>query len=307
MNGTIIQLQKYPKDHDFIRNMTPPMSYKYRDWQKGFHRDILTKQEIYFSSPKDFTDELDCRFPVDFYFSTYEKYEKIFMHFKKTVDKLTCDDAQIKNLARDAWNEHLSTPEKRKLAEKEFYDVVNKTIGIFSFSNVCDSPRMWDSYAEGSTGFCVGISLRECCEELRGAEIEENSVKYLPQGSISFEYNGDFGFSKIKQIDCNLDVSDIETEVFLLHLLNTKLDSFAFEEEYRLNKELINSPADTITSDVRKLRLPKYCFKEIIFGEKMSQESVDEIISVCRSQALDIKFKIARQTLNDSTSITDYI
>ena len=55
----ISESQSPPKDY-------PQIIYKYRDWQIGYHRNILTHNQIFLASPKDFNDPFDCRIPEDF-------------------------------------------------------------------------------------------------------------------------------------------------------------------------------------------------------------------------------------------------
>ena len=55
----------------------PDIIYKYRSWNKEFHRNILLKNEVYMSSPNDFNDPFDCRIPKNhFLIDTPEKIEK---------------------------------------------------------------------------------------------------------------------------------------------------------------------------------------------------------------------------------------
>lgn len=55
----------------------PDIIYKYRSWNKKFHKDILLKNEVYMSSPNDFNDPFDCRIPKNhFLIDTPEKIKK---------------------------------------------------------------------------------------------------------------------------------------------------------------------------------------------------------------------------------------
>ena len=44
----------------------PHILYKYRDWSKDFHKNILINNTLYFASPKDFEDIHDCNLPEHF-------------------------------------------------------------------------------------------------------------------------------------------------------------------------------------------------------------------------------------------------
>ena len=55
----------------------PKIIYKYRSWDNELHRNILLKNEVYMSPPKDFNDPFDCRIPKNHYLiDTPEKIEK---------------------------------------------------------------------------------------------------------------------------------------------------------------------------------------------------------------------------------------
>ena len=49
-----------------ISKKTPPIIYKYRDWEKDFHKTIITKQELYFAQPHTLNDPYDVRPPYNF-------------------------------------------------------------------------------------------------------------------------------------------------------------------------------------------------------------------------------------------------
>ena len=46
--------------------------YKYRDWRNKYHRNLITKQEIYFPKPSEFNDPFDGNIPVRWDLMTYE-------------------------------------------------------------------------------------------------------------------------------------------------------------------------------------------------------------------------------------------
>ena len=55
----------------------PPIVYKYRNWTDINHQNMLRRNELYLSSPKDFNDPFDCRIPENFYLlDTPEKIQE---------------------------------------------------------------------------------------------------------------------------------------------------------------------------------------------------------------------------------------
>ncbi len=47
-------------------NNLPEIVYKYRCWSNTFHKNLLTKNEVFLSSPSVFNDPFDCRIPKNY-------------------------------------------------------------------------------------------------------------------------------------------------------------------------------------------------------------------------------------------------
>ena len=56
----------------------PPIVYKYRKWDNGFHHRIIKNNEVYFSAPKDFEDTLDCN-PTVIYPKGHDLFIYLFL------------------------------------------------------------------------------------------------------------------------------------------------------------------------------------------------------------------------------------
>lgn len=65
---------KIIKDGNPEKDM-PSILYKYRNWKDDYHKGLLTHNEIYFASPKDFNDPYDCRITERFVNRTPEEIE----------------------------------------------------------------------------------------------------------------------------------------------------------------------------------------------------------------------------------------
>ena len=74
-----------------IRNNAPRVIYKYRgDWNNDYHREIVTKQTIWFAGPKELNDEYDIRTPIRFDAREIEHplfLEKLKLNFIEEVRK----------------------------------------------------------------------------------------------------------------------------------------------------------------------------------------------------------------------------
>lgn len=44
----------------------PPIVYKYRNWKDQCNKDVLQKNHLFFTSPKEFNDPFDCKIPDDY-------------------------------------------------------------------------------------------------------------------------------------------------------------------------------------------------------------------------------------------------
>lgn len=78
----------------------------------------------------------------------------------------------------------------------------------------------------------------------------------------------------------------------------SKETKHAFEEEYRTHKFY---PQPATVAD-RRIKLPKDCYKEIIFGTNQSKVHKQEIISICKAQELIVEFFM--ETIHSNNEIT---
>ena len=65
----------------------PEILYKYRDWRNKYHRNIITKQEIYFPKPSEFNDPFDGNIPVRWDLMTYEECIEKNLEILNVLDK----------------------------------------------------------------------------------------------------------------------------------------------------------------------------------------------------------------------------
>src|SRR5688572_13231124 len=50
-----------------IRKIAPQVVYKYRgDWNNPYHRELVTKQSLWFAAPRELNDPYDIRTPIRF-------------------------------------------------------------------------------------------------------------------------------------------------------------------------------------------------------------------------------------------------
>ena len=110
-------------------------AYKYKAWDKYAKR-IITHQELYFASPKDFNDIFDCQ--VHGTMSIYQFAKKPF---------IITGDGKIINHPNPCALLDWST--KRNI----------DTCGVCCFSKSYDSILMWAHYADYNRGVCFRFDL----------------------------------------------------------------------------------------------------------------------------------------------------
>ena len=138
----------------------PEIVYKYRNWADTNHKNILLKNEIFFTSPKNFNDPFDCKIPVNFSLLNTEDKIRDFMdkkriqHAEQTTQRGGNIEEELKNYEYRIRNE----PEKVQADYEQLYSAgVDKHYGVLSLSKRWDSILMWSHYAEHHKGFCIGF------------------------------------------------------------------------------------------------------------------------------------------------------
>src|SRR6218665_1281944 len=148
-----------PKDY-------PEILYKYRNWTNDFNKNILLKNELYLSSPKDFNDPFDCRIPDNYFL--LDTPDKIDQYINGVVERhmqlLISRDLNIVD-EKKRMKEKLSDLGTIQLEnEKVTFDSQDERLGILCLSERWDSILMWSHYADLHKGYCVGFhenKLRE--------------------------------------------------------------------------------------------------------------------------------------------------
>ena len=261
-----------------IEENFPDILYKYRNWSDINHKTILSKQEVFFAAPESFSDKNDCRFPIDWNF-TYESFRP-YLNATFPGDKTLLLKKDYEFELKNQYNSILGTEEKRLQFIEEYYFLSNYHLGILSLTARNDNTEIWKSdYAVNFSGFCVGIDFKKCLELLAKNKIGGGKISYVPESHPKFEY-----------VSPHLTTGNEVLELFI-KTLHTKYLPYGFEEEYRLTKYLFdNDYWNEVLIEDRKFVVPKECFKSIIFGYKMTDSDIREIINLCNQQELKVDF-----------------
>lgn len=110
-------------------------AYKYKAWDK-YARRIITHQELYFASPKDFNDVFDCQ--AHGIISNYQFAANPF---------IITGDGKI-----------LPYPNPSALLDKATKQGIDM-YGVCCFSRAYDSILMWSHYADYNRGICFRFDL----------------------------------------------------------------------------------------------------------------------------------------------------
>lgn len=61
--------EDFKEVEESIKKLAPPVIYKYRgDWNNPNHKELITKQTLWFAAPRDLNDPYDIRTPITFMF-----------------------------------------------------------------------------------------------------------------------------------------------------------------------------------------------------------------------------------------------
>ena len=256
----------------------PPIIYKYREINNPEHRTIITDQVVFLAPPNTFLDPLDCKNPTRYDLLTkdeiFEEYVKLFREMNPNWSQ-----TQIRNQARiyskkDLLNNSSRMSDMDRRDETEF----NKRIGIFCMTANFSSDFMWKGYSDNYNGFCIGFNSKILFQKLGGGGriFYEHTLPIIhPRDSFQEKY--------IKQI-------------FF------KLKKWQDEEEYR-TVQMWKPPFDT---NMRKVKVPKEAFCEILIGENVSEFSKNELIAQASAVNPNIVIQIASHD-NNKAKIKNYV
>ena len=201
----------------FDNTQKPKIVYKYYSWDQRFDSKRLNGY-VYYSSPLNFNDKLDCNLPVDNIPSNVD-----MIHLAKIVkESCSCEDEyvsffnQVKN----------NNPE----ALERLYHRQRENLGILCLSDTPDNPVLWAHYAHNN-GFIVAYDREElirCSKKaLKNIRKEVDLDKRVEDGWVNY-------------VDCTTD-----SRKLIFSRRNDSIDkywvkhkSWESEKEYRIGISL---------------------------------------------------------------------
>lgn len=257
----------------------PRKVYKYREWTNPYHKKILTENQIYLSTPKDFNDPFDCRIPKNYLLLDTD--EKIRDYIEKTIKNLVNHLNYSREMMEKKKDEIFDRfkndiQKEQKEHERLHFEMQDKHYGVFSLSTRWNSILMWGHYSENHKGFCVGFYE----EKLR------NSGKFGKGGMVN--YSNDFPL---------LDPRITDFMDFSFKQTHTKAKDWKYEKEYRLQRLFFPEPAQI---NDRIINISDSCYSEIILGLNFPEQDIKEIIEIDKKipiykiEKVAFKFKLER-------------
>lgn len=255
----------------------PKRLYKFRIWETQFHKDVLEKQVLFFSTPQklwEVGDDMDCQFPVAFP-QTHAEWMQILTAMGVKPEWKGLTEFQI-FAERSKLAAYRSSTVGLKEIETHFNKDQSDRLVVLSMTGRYDNPRMWhSSYGNFGLGFCVTIDSEQC--NFLSKLIGGGTCVYVPDSEPpmpfkTYSYHG----------------ANAAIEMQYQHLF-MKYDRFQFEEEYRLVKKFYPQlyPHGFTLQD-QCFQVPKSAYLEVTVGYLMSPKLIGEIVDVCYNQGLHV-------------------
>lgn len=229
----------------------PKLLYKYRKLRDGDGkldgntRKILQDGEIYFATLDKLSDDFEYAFiwyRDEYVILTDERLK----YFKKHH---VGSNKNLVKLTRNEYTEYMMNSIRR-----------NQPYGILSLSGSGQNPYMWDRYAGGNTGICIGFDWEGFNLEFANSS---PPVKNKPR--------------KVLYVPEPLEISGKPDE--WIDVFNSKWKAYAHEDEWRM----FYKKGPYKSEDVR------LSIKEILFGSDVSEQD-RELVKELVSDLDDIRF-----------------
>ena len=247
---------------DFFEH-NPPTLCKYRVWSDGFHKRLITHNELFFSSPKRFNDPYDCGLPFRQHINNSDPVVIKYMVEKSALNKFP-DLKNDKNAFEEKCAKQLFLIQQNPESWFEMNwglkpENLNEIFGVLSLTPHSNNYLMWSHYSDSHKGFCVEFDTRKLVESIAG---HFQQVRY--ENEIPF-----------------ISITDTLENELLAKLIYTKSSIWKYEDEYRLSR--IHKSDFAVSFDPESLI-------SIHFGYNMNYEEQIEIIELVKVKYPKAKF-----------------
>jgi hypothetical protein len=235
----------------------PPVVYKYRDFDANGYR-ILRDRAIFYASPSQLNDPLDCRIDVR------EHFEQAMSRFPENTRTGQLFRALAKaSITRVAGG-----------ASIPLHESFNETLtsgGLFCVSSALTEPMMWAHYANGHRGFCLGFD-RWYVDWLRTQLATHKIAGFGPVAYTTAPDLTSVFFEMLPLLrEFETDTQKHEwikdyAQAVIVEVLSTKAKTWRYEKEYR-----------SMRTEPGPVPFPPHAIKEVVFGVASRKENQDEL------------------------------
>ena len=245
---------------DFNDIDVPEIIYKYRSATIENHLRFIKNREVFMAAPSMFLDPKDCKITTRYDLMTDEEAFRFTMKLSKIKNPHFTQLQHIQDSAKWVREGKFKDPKLYEAQMLYFNQEYDKRRGVLSLTaNPC-LEKMWQEYAENSTGICIGYNAKILFKHLGGG----GEVVYVDDLPI-------------------IKPSPIMDEMEAFHkTVYFKERKWDYEQEYRTIKFFPN-PA---TISDRQIKIPREAFNCIILGENINNE--DEIVELIKKHIGDV-------------------
>lgn len=227
--------------------------YKYRNINENTMK-ILTKGELYFSSPSDFNDPFECQIPINLKI-TEKELSKVLKKGKNNFIK----KEKLMNVLNVQFNgnksEYVKYLNKNEIKIQKDLEERKNYFKIYCLSKSYDKILMWSHYADSHKGICIGFNFYKIYNKQTYMLINKtiNDIDTILE-IIKVKYSKN-KLKKVRRINFN--------DNNLKKGLTTKASFWNYEEEYRI-----------ILGEHSLFYISPEIIKELIFGLQTSDSDI---------------------------------
>lgn len=263
----------------------PKILYKYRTWNKDEHKRLLTHNEIYYASPDELDELTECIYQRDYESVTDSLiWDYCLQRAMNEVNAGLIKVPFLLNRANYLFKNHdFYNLEHRIKSEKEFRTILNEELSIFCSSETAVNKRLWDTFADFRSGYCVAIDF---------SEIYSNDELFGTCGRV--EYYPEKNPPKLSP----LSATSNERVLKMMKIMYSLPDKFKDEQEFRFTKmKMLN----------KRLKIKPEWIKEVIIGSETSVNCEKEIVKIVKEKYPNASIKrLFVEPTFDIMSIIDY-
>lgn len=167
--------------------------------------------------------------------------------------------------------------EQAPVFESEFYETVNKTLGVLSLSSICDNLLMWTHYAGDGAGYVIGFDLSHPFFDQR------RSADDLLRHIRAVKYTEDRPHITLTDFVLEDLANNDRKAIFLDTFMFTKSNAWSYEAEWRMVFELKDADVVLAEKDTYLFRIPDECIKQIIIGYQASNDLETALVEYAKS------------------------